>query len=113
MDRVAEYRKILKNLLEEYTALGAKQRTGEHEAFVLVDEAQNHFQWMHTGWREPHPMYGCVMHFEIKNGKIWVHQDNTDFDPVGALLEAGIPQSDIVLAFHAPSTRIHTGFAVN
>jgi hypothetical protein len=112
MDRIAQYRTILKKLLENYIAQSASNRSSTNEAFILIDKDENHFQWMHTGWREPYPMYGCVMHFEIKNNKIWVHQDNTDLDPVGALLEAGIPESDIVLAFHAPSIRIHTGFAV-
>jgi hypothetical protein len=41
-----------------------------------------------------------------------VDEDCTGFDGVGHLLEANIPQEDIVLAFHHPQLRPLTEFAV-
>lgn len=52
------------------------------------------------------------MHFDIKDGKVWVQYDGTDFDPVGELLDMGLRQDEIVLGFHAPYKRKYTGFAV-
>jgi hypothetical protein len=106
------YKKMVQDLLEYYVSLGQQFRKEENQAFVLVDATQTHFQWIRLGWKDQRRVYGCIMHFEVKNGKIWVHQDGTDLDPVGALLEQGVPQSDIVLAFHPPSARHLTGFAV-
>ena len=48
----------------------------------------------------------------LVNGKVWVETDNTDYDFVEHLLGAGIPKTDIVLAFHHPSLRPHTDFAI-
>jgi hypothetical protein len=106
------HKKIVRDLLEYYVSLGQSQRTEENPAFVLVDKNETHFQWMRLGWKDGRRVYGCIMHLEVKNGKIWVHQDGTDLDPVGAMLEQGVPPSDIVLAFHPPYARHHTGFAV-
>ncbi len=105
-------RQIVRELLEYYVSLGASHRTQDNPAFVLVDKDENHFQWMRLGWLGQRRVYGCVMHLEVKDNKIWVHQDNTDLDPVGALLERNILPSDIVLAFHPPYVRKDTGFAV-
>ena len=106
------YPKMVRDLLEYYVSLGASHRTEENPAFVLVDASNSHFQWMRLGWQGDQRVYGCVLHLEVKDHKIWVHQDNTDLDPVGALLEQGISASDIVLAFHPPYARHYTGFAV-
>ncbi|NJK46049.1 MAG: XisI protein [Pleurocapsa sp. SU_196_0] len=111
MERVSEYRRIVRELLEAYASLGRENRGEDEQTFVLVDAAQNHYQVMHTGWAGKRRHYGCVIHMEIRGEKIWVHQDSTDADPVGELLERGVPKEDIVLAFHPPQMRPMTGFA--
>lgn len=49
---------------------------------------------------------------DIKNGKVWIQHDGTESGIAGELLEAGIPRDHIVLAFHHPSKRQYTSFAV-
>jgi len=43
---------------------------------------------------------------------VWIQYDGTDRPVADALIEAGIPQTDIVLAWHPRELRHHTGFAV-
>ena len=46
------------------------------------------------------------------NGKIYIQHDGTE-DGIATDLEiAGVPKSDIVLAFHAPELRKHTEYAI-
>ena len=56
--------------------------------------------------------HGCIIHLEIINGKIWIQRDGTEDGIATDLLAAGVPKSDIVLAFHPPEIRQHTDFAV-
>jgi len=48
-----------------------------------------------------------------EDGRVWLHEDNTDLIVVDWLLERGIPKKEIVLGWHAPSMRPDTEFAVN
>lgn len=43
---------------------------------------------------------------------MWVQRDGTEYGVTNDLVEVGIVKSDIVLGFHEPSVRKHTGFAV-
>ncbi|WP_367267678.1 element excision factor XisI family protein [Okeania sp. SIO2C9] len=57
-------------------------------------------------------MYGCPIHIDIKDGKIWIQRDFTEEGLAHQLVELGVPSSDIILGFRAPSVRQFTGFAV-
>jgi hypothetical protein len=74
----------------------------------------DHYQIIRTGWRdEEHRVYGCLMHIDIKNGKIWIQRDGTEVGTANELVEMGVPKEDIVLAFYPPYKRPYTGFGVN
>ncbi|MBV7334508.1 XisI protein [Chloroflexi bacterium TSY] len=45
-------------------------------------------------------------------GKIWIEIDWTEEGIATELVAAGVPKEDIVLAFHHPSMRQYTEFAV-
>ncbi len=46
------------------------------------------------------------MHIEVATDKkVWIHQDNTDLIIADMLIEKGIQEKDIILAFHAPMMR--------
>jgi hypothetical protein len=42
----------------------------------------------------------------------WIEKDNTEDGVAPELVEAGIPKSQIVLAFRPPEVRKHTDYAV-
>jgi len=65
-----------------------------------------------TGWHKEYRMYGCLIHMDIKNGKIWIEYDGTEYGIAKELLELGGLKQDIVLAFQHPSLRRHTEFAL-
>jgi hypothetical protein len=52
------------------------------------------------------------MHFDIKNGKIWLQQNLTDQNPADELVEMGVPREDIVLNLQPPYKRQYTDYGV-
>ncbi|MCP4699169.1 MAG: XisI protein [Gammaproteobacteria bacterium] len=56
--------------------------------------------------------HGCVLHIDIKNGKIWIQHDGTEIGMADERVKPGVPKEDIVLGFQAPYRRPYTEFAV-
>jgi XisI protein len=67
---------------------------------------------MRVGWQELKRVYYTVMHFDIKDGKVWIQQNMTDIDVGRELVDRGIPKEDIILGLQPPYKRPYTGYAV-
>lgn len=67
---------------------------------------------MDIGWENMKRIHVCLLHLDVKkDGKIWIQKDFVEAGIATELMEAGIPKTDIVLAFHAPFKRPFTNFA--
>ena len=82
------------------------------EVQLVFDTVHDHYQLWYIGWQGEHRIRGCVLQVDIKDGKIWIQYDGTETGLACALVQAGVPKEDIVLAFHAPHKRPYTGYAV-
>lgn len=111
MDRIENYRKIIKQLLNEYVNYPPAQ--GDVEMETIFDQEQDRYQLITVGWRGKKRIHGCLIHIDIIENKIWLQHDSTDAEIAQSLVEMGIPSHDIVLAFYPESRRQLTGFAVN
>lgn len=110
---VTTYRNIIINLLESYVNMpSGSPINNELEEQLILDTQRDHYQILTIGWENGRRVYYPVFHIDIRNGKIWVQEDATDFDLVGELERRGVDKSDIVLAFQAPFKRPFTGYAV-
>jgi hypothetical protein len=85
---------------EKFRTLMAFDR--ERGQFTLIDEGWDGYSRIHTLWA----------HIELRDCKIWIHEDGTEEGIANLLVAAGIPRDHIVLAFHAPAQRKATEFAV-
>jgi XisI protein len=110
MGRVDEYRGYIEKMLRKYAEY--KPSYGEIEVQTIFDRENNHYQLMHVGWHDNRRIYGCILHLDIKDNKIWIQHNGTELAIADELVEIGVPKEDIVLAFHAPYKRKYTGFAV-
>jgi hypothetical protein len=104
------WRKTLETLLQYYADL--PYRYGDVNAYVVVSRDRNHFMLMREGWENSRRVHGCVVHAEIRNYKIWIHYDGIEDGITDELVAAGVPKDHIVLAFHPPQVRAHTGYAL-
>ena len=111
MDNLDRYRQIIKDILTQYAAIPYSY--GEIEQQVIVDQEENNFFLIDIGWQNQKRIHGFVVHIQIINDKIWIQRDGIEDGITNDLLAAGIPKDKIVLAFHPPSVRPYTEFAVS
>jgi hypothetical protein len=110
MDKIAQYREYIQKLLAEYAKDDVS--TDEVDVQIIFDTERDHYQWMNVGWEDLHRVYMTVMHFDIKNGKIWLQQNLTEENPAEELVKMGVPREDIVLGLHPPYKRPYTDYGV-
>jgi hypothetical protein len=110
MDKSARYGELIRKILVEYSA--CRPSRGQIEREAIVDPAQGHYELISVGWEGQRRVHGCVLHVDIKDGKIWIQHDGIEEGIANRLVEAGVPKSDIVLAFQSPFQRRYTEFAV-
>lgn len=108
---VEQYRQFIRQLLSERRERAARQHQGgEYEVQTVFDTEQDHYQLLYVGWRGNQRQFGCILHLDIKDGKIWIQHDGTEIGIANQLVELGVPKQDIILAFHEPGIRQYTGF---
>lgn len=108
---VEQYRQYIQHLLLERARRASRQRNArEYEVQTVFDTERDHYQLLYVGWRGNKRDFGCILHLDIKNGKIWIQHDGTEIGIANQLVEMGVPKQDIVLAFHEPEIRKYTDF---
>jgi len=110
METLAEWRALITSILHEYTEYPPSH--GEIQTEVIVDERLDHYEMIQAGWSGKYRIHGSVIHIDIRDGKIVIQHDGTEEGIAERLVEAGIPQDKIVLAYKHPFLRLDTGFAV-
>ncbi|MBI1923476.1 XisI protein [Candidatus Poribacteria bacterium] len=111
MGCVKEYQTCVEKVLTEFGDY--KPSHGNIEVQLAFDRERDHYLLFNTGWHNNRRTHGCVLHIDIKGGKIWIQHDGTEIGIANELVKLGVPKADIVLAFHAPYKRKYTGFAEN
>ncbi|NEP50857.1 MAG: XisI protein [Moorea sp. SIO3C2] len=126
---VEQYRQYIRNLLSERAQRASRQTIAPEyvgalsngrvnrpwvapEVQTVFDTEQDHYQLLYVGWRGNKRDFGCILHLDIKGGKIWIQHDGTEEGLANRLVEMGVPKEDIVLAFHEPEVRQFTGFGI-
>ncbi|MGB5595428.1 MAG: XisI protein [Crocosphaera sp.] len=110
MDKIANYREFIQRLLTDYSQDDLSNKDIEVE--LIFDTQRDHYQWMNVGWENLNRVYRCIMHFDIKDGKIWLQQNLTDQNPAEALVKMGVPREDIILGLHPPYKRKYTDYGI-
>jgi len=104
------YRAIVRKMLAEYGAY--KPAHGDIEVQTIFDKERDHYQVVAVGWDKQERIYGCSIHLDIKDEKVWIQANNTELDIGQYLVEMGVPKSDIVIGFQPPFIRKYSGYAV-
>ena len=111
MDKLENYRRYIQQILEHYAGYGDLTEGIERE--TILDVSNDHYQLVNVGWRGERRIYGCLLHFDIKKGKIWIQQNWTENNVAQELVDLGVSQNDIVLGFQSPYKRQLTEFATD
>ena len=108
MDKLAEQREIIKQILIKYASMPRRGVNGE----TIFDDAANRYLLVVQGWQETKRIYYALAHLEIINGKIWIQRDGTEHGLARELENSGVSKNEIVLGFHEPEVRAFTDYAV-
>ena len=85
----------------------------DHQRTQPFSTENDHYQIVNMGWDGHRRLYGCTIHIDIKDGKIWIQHNMTEIDLAEELGKLGVPKEDIVLGFHSPFMRQFTDYAVS
>jgi serine/threonine protein kinase len=110
MDKLQQYRQIIRQLLTEQAHPYAHSQDVETQ--IICDTEHDHYQLTYIGWEDQQRIFSLILHLDIKDGKIWIQHNGTEVAIAQVLIEKGIPASDIVLGFHSPFKRQFSGYAV-
>jgi hypothetical protein len=112
MGREMNYRDLIKREMLKYCELSNRARKDNIEAMCAFDDDGGQYLLVRVGWDGKRRFRQIVLHLRLHKEKIWIETDETYDGITAALLKAGVPNSDIVLAFHPPHLRQYTDFAV-
>lgn len=111
MEKLEKYREAIKKVVSEYGQY--KLDYGDIITELIFDPVGDHYLLFRVGWNDKKRIYGCIIHIDIIDAKIWIQYNGTEVDVAEELLVLGVPKHDIVLGFHSPYMRQFTEFAVN
>lgn len=109
MDRLENYRQIIRNVLSEYLKL--QYANGEIQNEAVFDRENDRYMIVSVGWQGVKRVHGALVHIDIINDKVWIQRDGTEHGIARELVAAGIPKDHIVLGFHTADVRPHTEYA--
>ena len=112
MDQSAEYRELIKGGLSRRCDFFNRSGQNGLEATCVLDDESGQYLLIWIGWRNQRRVQITMLYVRLHEGKIWIETDDTEDGFATELLKAGVPNSDIVLAFHPPHLRQYTDFAV-
>ena len=110
MDKVEQYRALVKTLITRYASEDISSQDVDVE--LVLDVEHDHYQWMNVGWEGLSRIYSCIVHLDIKDGKVWLQQNLTDRNPAEELVNMGVAREDIVLGLHPPYKRPYTDYGI-
>jgi len=110
MEGIEYYRQCVRKLLTEQSTI--ENSNSEVECQLIFDTEHDHYQLLDVGWQGMKRVYHCFIHIDIKDGKIWLQQNNTEVDLAQILVKMGIAKDNIVLGLHPPYKRPYTGYGV-
>lgn len=111
MDKLTKYRHLIKRHLSELAAYANRAPADGVETQCVFDEDHDQYLVLNVGWADRRRIRNTTLHVRLRNGKVWVEEDWTEEGIATALVRAGVPHEDIVLAFHPPELRHLTDFA--
>jgi len=98
MDRVVEYRQMVREVLEAFAK-------NDPKAQLIFDSEHDRYLVMHNEWKNDHRIYGCAIQIDITEGQIWLQHNSTEIYIDRELIQLGALPQDIIYGFRAPTIR--------
>ena len=109
MDTLNRYRDIIEQVLTNI--IDPAEPNAPSREHPVFDRRSDHYLVIREGWEGDHRLHHCLVHLELRDGKVWIQKDGIEYGIATDLERAGIPKSDIVLGFHPADVRPYTEYA--
>ncbi|MCA6503092.1 MAG: XisI protein [Pseudanabaena sp.] len=97
MDTVKSYQAVIKQVISEYAKL--RPSHGNIHLEPIFDDVNSRYALMQFGWDRERRVRGNLIYVSIKDGKVLIEYDGIEGGITQDLIQRGIPEQDIVLAF--------------
>jgi len=97
MDTVKSYQAVIKQVISEYAKL--RPSHGNIHLEPIFDDVNSRYALMQFGWDRERRVRGNLIYVRIKDGKVLIEYDGIEGGITQDLIQRGIPEQDIVLAF--------------
>jgi hypothetical protein len=97
MDTVKSYQAVIKQVISEYAKL--RPSHGNIHLEPIFDDVNSRYALMQFGWDRERRVRGNLIYMSIKDGKVSIEYDGIEGGITQDLIQRGIPQNDIELAF--------------
>ncbi len=94
LDKLNQYREILKQVIEHQATFKASDR--QIESVPICDPIHGHYLLMSLGRDHVGRAHDILIHLRLKDGKVQVEWDGTEEGIFDELLEAGVCKEDVV-----------------
>ena len=102
MDTSATYREIVKQVILDYAKL--RPSHGDIRLEPVFDETRDRYALMQVGWDRGRRVRGNLIYITLQDGKVYIEYDGMEYGISQDLIEKGIPESCIILAFLSESS---------
>ncbi len=97
MDKVEKYSKILQSLILKYAEFKPRYTANEWQPICDAEHGEYLLLKFVSSTNGESKNKYSIFHFRLKNGKVFIEENNTDSDIIGELLDLGIKKQDIVI----------------
>ncbi len=97
MDTSATYREIIKQAILQYAKL--RPSHGDIRLDPVFDETRDRYALMQVGWDRGRRVRGNLIYITLQDGKLYIEYDGMECGITQNLIDQGIAENDIVLAF--------------
>ncbi len=97
MDTVKSYQAVIKQVISEYAKL--RPSHGNIHLEPIFDDVNSRYALMQFGWDRERRVRGNLIYVSIKDGKVLIEYDGIEGGITQDLIERGISEQDILLAF--------------
>ncbi|PZU91958.1 MAG: XisI protein [Pseudanabaena sp.] len=97
MDTIKSYQAVIKQIISEYAKL--RPSHGNIHLEPIFDDVNSRYALMQFGWDRERRVRGNLIYVSIKEGKVLIEYDGIEGGITQDLIQMGIPERDIVLAF--------------
>ena len=97
MGTIETYQAIVKQVISHYAQL--RPSHGDIRLDPVLDETRDRYALMQVGWDRGRRVRGNLIYITLEDGKVYIEYDGMECGITQNLIDRGIPENDIVLAF--------------